>query len=207
MLKYRSIPVAALPPILEAVVGLTALRMRSTPHLSVEEFAPDLLSKLLDVFVCEEAVPTADGGTLEQLIERVRASLRENNRRWAAMPDWSCPSASFPVSGEGGGSGQPTQEAGGMEKVTCKREGDEVVVRIPAALQRTMLVLLEGVPGLYQGWSVRSGAIGESDPVDLRPLSASHVRSVFRPADSAHSQARAASPGSSSSAGDPRPEA
>lgn len=110
MLKYRSIPVDGLSSVLQAVVGLTALRVRAVPHLSIEEFAPKLLGELLDVLLCEEPSSTAAGGTLEQLQERVRASLREHDAGFVdAMSRRDTPSTeSDPVDSSSVGDTLPT---------------------------------------------------------------------------------------------------
>ena len=59
--------------------------------------------------------------------------------------------------------------------ITCKREGDEVVVRIPADLETRVLITLENevAPGFFAGgWVVHSGTTTHETPlVQVHPRS------------------------------------
>lgn len=47
------------------------------------------------------------------------------------------------------------------KSITCKREGDEVVVRVPVDLDRRVVVAVEGLAGVFPaGWIVQSGVTG-----------------------------------------------
>lgn len=76
--------------------------------------------------------------------------------------------------------------------ITCKREGDEVVVRIPAACASRLLVAVEGPSDIWtSGWLISEGATGGSPRALLNRLSASGVSQALASSGPCQSQASA----------------
>lgn len=56
--------------------------------------------------------------------------------------------------------------------VSCRQEGDEIVVRIPVELDRPVIVAVTGAGGVAGGWAVVQGSTREIPPAVRQLLSA-----------------------------------
>lgn len=62
-----------------------------------------------------------------------------------------------------------------MKKISCKREGDEVVIRIPADFPTPVIAAVTAAGGVSGGWVVLEGATSEIPLAVRNLLSASPV--------------------------------
>lgn len=59
--------------------------------------------------------------------------------------------------------------------VSCRQEGDEIVVRIPVELARPVIVAVTGGGSIVGGWSVVQGTTREIPPAVRHLLSAARL--------------------------------